>query len=132
MIKGCGCRIIIDQTPQEPEKNLVVVPPTVRIVHMDRVQTYEEDPSPTRPRAPLANWTSVNLGSNPKRPTVDEITKHQLQWHIFANDNTDYRPGQGCNNYDNKPSDERQHAEGDLIYSGEDGSTPGQGLEDVD
>ena len=52
-------------------------------------------PVPTRPRAPLDNWTSVYLGNNPKRLTVDKITKHQLQWHIFPNDNTDYRPGQG-------------------------------------
>ena len=62
---------------------------------MDSIQTYEGDSTLTRPRAPLANWTSVHLGSNPQRPTTDEITKCQLQWHIFANDNMDYRPRQG-------------------------------------
>ena len=58
LAKGFGCRIIngcdIAQTPpvqQEPERNLAVVVPT------DRIQTYEGDPAPTRPRKPLANWT---------------------------------------------------------------------------
>ena len=59
------CRLIIDQTLEEPDRNLAVVPPTDRIVYMNRVQTYEGDPTPTRPRAPLANWTYVSLGNKP-------------------------------------------------------------------
>ena len=43
VVKGQGCQIIIDQTPQEPERNLAIVPPTDRNIHMDRVQTYEAD-----------------------------------------------------------------------------------------
>ena len=78
---------------QEPERNLAVVAPTDRNVHTDRIQTYEGDPAPIRPRKPLANWTWVSLGNNPNRPTVDEITKNQLQWHIFSDNNTENRPG---------------------------------------
>ena len=79
MIKGCGHGIIINQTPQEPDRNLAVVPTTDRTAHTNRVQTYEGDLTPTRPKAPLANWTSVSLGNNPNRPAVDEITWEQLQ-----------------------------------------------------
>ena len=50
VVKGQGCRIIIDQIPQEPERNLAIVAPTDEVVHMDSVQTYEADPTPTRPR----------------------------------------------------------------------------------
>ena len=54
VVKGQGCRFIIDQTPQEPERNLAIVPPTVKIVHMDSVQTYEGHQTLTRPRAPFS------------------------------------------------------------------------------
>ena len=115
VVKGWRHGIIIDQTPWEPERNLAIVAPTDKIVHMDSVQIYKEDPAPTRPRVPLANWTSVHLGNNPKRPTVNKITKHWLKWHIFANDNTDYRPGQGWryHDHDNRPSDELESIQGD-------------------
>ena len=46
VVKGQGHGIIIDQTPQEPERNLAIVPPTGKILHTDSVQTYEEVPSP--------------------------------------------------------------------------------------
>ena len=62
---------------------------------MDSVQTYEGDLAPTRPRKPLGNWTSVCLGNNPNRQTVDEVAREQLQWNMFSDNNTDNRPGQG-------------------------------------
>ena len=132
VVKGCGHGLIIDQSSQEPERNLAIVPPTDRMAHTDRVQTYEGDPAPTRPRGPLANWTSVSLGNNPNRPTVDEITQGQLQWNMFSDNNTDNRQEQRHNNSDNRPSDETESIEGDPIYSDEGGSTSGPGLEDVD
>ena len=78
---------------QEPERNLTVVAPMDRIVHTDRVQTYEGDPAPTRPRNSLANWTWVGSGNNTNRPMVHEITRKQLQWHIFNDNSTENRPG---------------------------------------
>ena len=87
VIKGCRCGIFINQTPQESE--IAVVPPMHKTVYpdkieqMDRVQIYEEFPAKLRPRQPLANWTSVRLGNNPNRPTVDEITQGQQQWNTF-------------------------------------------------
>ena len=49
----------------------------------------------TRPRKPIANWTSVHLGNNPNRPTVDEGARGKLQWNMFSDNNTDNRSGQG-------------------------------------
>ena len=51
---------------------------------------------------------------------------------MFSDNNTDNRQGQRCGDYDYKPSDETESVEGDPIYSDEDGSTSGPGLEDVD
>ena len=112
-MKGCGCRIINghDTPQQEPEKNLAVVAP------MDRIQTYEGDLAPARARNPLANWMWVSLGKNPNRPTVDEIMRKQKQWQL-TNDHYD------------RASDDTESAEGDAIYSDENGSTPSRpGLE---
>ena len=53
VVKGHG-HGFIDQTPPEPEKNLAIVSSTDRSVHMDRLQTYEGDPAPTRPRGPIS------------------------------------------------------------------------------
>ena len=55
-----------------------MVPPSDKIIHTDRVQTYGEIPAPVRPRHPLANWTSIRLGDDPNRPTVQEISEGQL------------------------------------------------------
>ena len=125
LAKRCGCRIInrcdIPQTPpvqQEPERNLEVVAPT------DRIQTNEGDLAPARARKPLANWTWVSLGNNPNRTTENEIMREQSQWHILNDNNTENRPGQRHNDYDNRTSDDTESAEGDAIYSDEDGSTP--------
>ena len=76
---GCGCRLNIDQTSQERETILAVVPPSDKIIHTDRVQTYDEIPAPVRPRHPLANWTSVRLELDFNRPTDQEISEGQLQ-----------------------------------------------------
>ena len=90
---------------------------------MDRVQIYEELPAQPRPRQQLANWTSVRLGNNPSRPTVDEITQGQQQWNAF-NENTH---GQSHD----RPSEETESVVGDPIYSDGDDSTSGSDLEDV-
>ena len=51
---------------------------------------------------------------------------------IPNDNNTENRPGQRCNSYDNRTSDETESAEGDAIYSDEDSSTSSRpGLEDV-
>ena len=131
VIKGHGHGIIIDQTHQEPERNLAIVPPTDKIVHTDSVQMYEGDLTLTRPRKALANWTSVSLGNKPNRPTFDEITRRQLQWNMLSDNTTDNRQGQRCNGHDNRPSDETESIEGDPIYCDEDSSTSVPGLEDV-
>ena len=115
---------------QEPERNLGVVAPSDRIVHKDRIQTYDKELTPARCRPALANWSSVNLGNNPKRPMVDKITKYGLQWHIFCDENTQNRPWQRCNDYDNRTTDDTESVDGDSIYSDDDSSRPG--LEDVD
>ena len=57
VIKGCGCGIFINQTPQKPE--IAVVPPSDKVIHMDSVQTCDKLPAQPRPIKPLANWTSV-------------------------------------------------------------------------
>ena len=77
---GCGCGLNIDQSSQkEKETSVAVVPPSDKIIHTYRVQTYDEMPAPVRPRHPLANWTSVRLGDDPNRPTVDQISEGKLQ-----------------------------------------------------
>ena len=83
------------------------------------------------PEGPLANWTSVSLGNNPNRPTVDEITWGQLRWNMFSDNTTDNRQEWWCNDYDNRPSGETESI-GHPIYSDADSSTSGPGLEDVD
>ena len=76
VIKGHRHGVFINQAPQELE--IAVIPPTDKIIHMDRVQTYEELPAQPRPRKPLANWTYVRLGKNSDGPTVDDISHRQL------------------------------------------------------
>ena len=100
---------------------------------MDSVQIYKGDPTLTQPRAPLANWTSVHLENNPNRPMIDEVTRGELQWNMFSNNNMDYRSGQGQRNEDhnNRPSDEMKSIQGDPIYLDDDGSTSEPGLEEV-
>ena len=73
VVKGCEHGLINENDQsltmqQESERNLAVVPPLNRILHTNRVQTYDEEPTPARPTPALANWSSVNLGNNPNRP----------------------------------------------------------------
>ena len=77
--KRCRHGNFIPQASKESEIAMVTPTPTHKIVHTDRVQTYGEIPALVRPRHPPVNWTSVRLGNNPNRPTVDEITQAQLQ-----------------------------------------------------
>ena len=61
--------------PNSPvrEPTIAVVPPSPdKMVYNDSVPTYDGPPVPVRPRHILANWTSVRLGNNPNRPTVNE------------------------------------------------------------
>ena len=61
-----------------------------RIVHNDSMQIYEEPPVPGRPRQSLANWTSVRLGNDPNRHTVDEITIGPQHYNLII-DSTDHQ-----------------------------------------
>ena len=92
---------------------------------MNRVQTYEGDPTSPRPRKPLANWTSVSLGNNSNWPTVDEMTWGKFQWNVFnhnTNNTTDNRQGHRHDDHDNKPSEEMESVDKDPIYSDDNGS----------
>ena len=53
---------------------------------------------------------------------------------MFIDNNIDNRPGQGQrhDDHDNRSSDETESIQGDPIYSDDDGSISGLGLEDVD
>ena len=101
--------------------------PTFRQDHTHRVQIYDELPAQPRPRKPLANWTSVRLGNNSERPTVNDISHRQLQWNML-NDNNEH----GHIQRHNRPSKETESVEEEPIYSDEDSSTPKLGLEDVE
>ena len=51
----------------------------------------------------------------------------------MVNDNTtDNRQGHRHDDHDNKPSEEKESIDGDPIYSDDNGSTSGPGLEEVD
>ena len=113
----------------QQEPGIVVVAPSDRIVHTDRVETYDKEPTPARYRPTLTNWSWVDVGNNPNRPTVDEITRNRLQWHIFCDKNMGNRPGQRCSDCYNRTSDDTESVGGDAIYSDDDSSRPG--LEDV-
>ena len=70
--KGCGHRFVngcdTPQTPpvpQEPEKNLTIVAPT------DRVQTYEENVTPSTTTKDLVNWSLLRLSNTRARPTTN-------------------------------------------------------------
>ena len=94
---GHGCR-----TTTTKEAAIASVPPSLhRIVHNDSMQIYEEPPAPVRCRHSLANWTSVRLGNDCKRHTVDKMTNgpqsynsiidptDQQNWEINNNQSTD-------------------------------------------
>ena len=74
---GCGHGININHPPQPGAPKIAMVSPD-RIVTTDRVQTYDEMSAPVRARHALANWTSVSLGNNPNRLTVNERETEQF------------------------------------------------------
>ena len=122
VIKGHRCGILFNQTPQKPE--IAVVPPSDKIIHMGSVQTYDDLPAQPRPRKPLAYWTSVRLGNNSERPTLNDISHGQLQWNMLNE--------HGHRQKHNRPSERTESVEGEPIYSDQDSSTSGLGLEDVE
>ena len=64
----------------------------------------------------MANWSWVDLGNNPNIPKVDGITRKQLQWNIFNDNNTDNRSGQRHKDHDSRTSEDTESIEGDPIY----------------
>ena len=73
MTMGCGCRLYLHQTSPVKEPAVTVVSPSPeRVVHNECVQAYDELPSSVRQRHSLANWTSIRLGNNPNRPTMND------------------------------------------------------------
>ena len=52
------------------------------------MQIYEEPPTPVRCRHSLANWTSIQLGNDPNRHTVDEMTNGPQNYNSII-DSTD-------------------------------------------
>ena len=79
---GCRCRIYLHQTPPVREPAIAVVPPSPdRIVHNDSIQMYDELPAPVKPRHALANWTSIRLGNNPNRSTLNERENEKLPYN---------------------------------------------------
>ena len=87
---------------------------------------YDDLPAQPRPRKPLANWPLVTLGNNSERPTIDDISHGQLQWNML-NDNNEHGHGQRHN----RLSEDIASMGGKPIYSDDDSSTFGLGLEDV-
>ena len=83
---------------------------------MDSVQIYDELPAQPRPRKPLANWTSVRVGNNSDRPISNGTCSMTIM-------NMDM-------DKDIIPSEETESVEGEPIYSDDDISTSGVGLED--
>ena len=75
---------------------------------------YDELPVPVRPRHPLANWTSIRLGNNPNRPTVNERETEQLIYNSVIDTN-------GLQNRESEQQDSEsdlaQSTDPDLMYS---------------
>ena len=112
---GCRCRIHLDQTPPVREPATAVVPPSPdRIVHKDSVQTYDEPSAPVRPRHTLAIWTSIRLGNNSNRPTMNEWETGQLTYNSVI-DSTRLQNRES--EQQNRESDDAQSTDPDLIYS---------------
>ena len=75
-------------------------------------------PTPVRPRHALANWTSVRLGDNPNRPTVNDETGEQSQMMMIADSNTH-----------DTTSGDTETTDGDPIYSDHGSDLDLEGLE---
>ena len=114
--------IALTNLPQKPE--VAIVQPSDKTIHS--IQIYDELPPQSRPRKPLANWTSVRLGNNSDRPIVGDIAHGCFQWNML-NDNNKHGHGQRHN----RPSEDTESV-GKPIYLDDDSSTPGLGSEDVE
>ena len=100
---------------QDPiaERNLVVVAPT------DRVQTYQGDLGPNKPRKDLANWTWVRLGNTRAKLTNNNRMEQKLRHR--PNDNTEIRTL-----YETKDHADSESVEGDTIHSVASEERPGK------
>ena len=112
---GCRHAIHIDQTPPVREPTVTVVPPSPdKVVYNDSVQMYGELPVPVRPRHALANWTSIRLGNNPNRPTMNEREDGQLIYNSVL-DSTRLQNREYVQQ--DRESDDAQSTDPDLMYS---------------
>ena len=115
MTKGCGCRLRLHQTPLVKEPAAAVVSPLPdRVVHNECVQMYDELPVLVRPRHPLANWTSIRLGNNPNRPTVNERGTEQSTHNSVID--TNEQQNRESEQQDSE-LDDAQSMDLDLMYS---------------
>ena len=105
---GHRCGIPIDQTVTTKEAAIAFVPPfPLRIVHHDSVQIYDEPPAPVRHSHSLANWTSVRLGNDPNRHTVDKMTNGPQNYNSIIY----------SNNQQNREINDDQSTDSASIYS---------------
>ena len=105
---GQRCGIPINQTATTKEAAMALVPPSPhRTAHNDSMQIYEEPPAPVRHRHSLANWTSVRLGNDPNRHTVDETTIGPQNYNLII-DSTDQQ---------NREINDDQNTDPELMYS---------------
>ena len=115
MTMGSRCRLHLDQTPPVREPAIAVASSSPdRVVHNDCVKTYDELPVPLRPKHPLANWTSIRLGNNLNRPTMNERETEQLTNNLVIDTN-------GLQNKESEQQyselDDAQSTNPDLMYS---------------
>ena len=100
---GHECSILLDQTTNTKEAAIALIPPSPhRIVHNDSVQIYEDPPAPVRHIHSLDNWTSVRLGNDPNRHTVDEMTNGPKKYNSII-DPTDQQKREINNNQSSDP-----------------------------
>ena len=115
MTMDCRHRLHLNQTPPVREPHIAVVSPSPdRVVHNECVQMYDELPAPVRPRHPLANWTSVRLGNNPDRPTMNERETEQSMYNVVID--TNEQQNRESEQQDSE-SDDAQSTDLDLMYS---------------
>ena len=80
--------IILTPIPPVKEPAVAVISPSPdRVVHNECIQMYEELPVPVRWQHSLANWTSIRLGNNPNRPTVNERETEQSTYNSLIDTN---------------------------------------------
>ena len=117
MTMGCRCGIYLHQTPPVKEPAVAVISPSPdRVVHNEWVQTYDELPVPVGRWHSLANWTSVRLGNNPNRPTMNERETEQLTYYSLIDTNEQQNRESDQQNRENEQQNHELDA--DLMYSG--------------